>query len=231
MSAGQPTRARGSRRDRAHRRKYPIEPLLLADVARLLTECRPQKPGPTYEVMAARLRCAIVVMYRTGMRVSELLDLTERDLNPTDGTILIRHGKGDKSRLVGMDAWGWDELDQWLTVRRDLAPGYLLPVVMGPTAGQKWWDCDLRRQMRDAGHRTHLGKRAHPHALRHGFAVELRREGADLLTIQAALGHVDLSVTAVYLAGIDPMERLAPVIARRAPMVELPHSKNREGGP
>jgi site-specific recombinase XerD len=218
---------RGSRRDRAHRRKYPLEPLLLTDVVALLSECVPQKPGATYEVMAARLRAAIIVMYRTGMRVSELLDLTERDLDPEQGTILIRHGKGDRSRLVGMDAWGWDELEQWLRVRRDLAPGYLLPVVMGLTAGAKWWDCDLRRQMRDAGQRAHLGKRAHPHALRHGLSVELRREGADLLTIQAVLGHADLTTTAVYLESINPMERLAPVIARRAPMIELPHDVRR----
>jgi site-specific recombinase XerD len=225
MSTTHPTRAQGSRRDRAHRRKYPLEPLLLADVALLLSECRPQKPGPTYEIMAARLRAAIVVLYRTGMRVSELADLTERDLDPTQGTILIRHGKGDRSRLVGMDAWGWDELDRWLTIRHHIAPGYLLPVVMGATAGAKWWDSDLRRQMREAGRRAGLGKRCHPHALRHGWTIENHREGLDLLSIQAQLGHADLSITQIYLAGINPMERLAPVIARRAPMIELPHGQ------
>jgi site-specific recombinase XerD len=214
---------RGSRRERQHRRKYPLEPLLLTDVARLLNECSPQKPGPTYIIMAARFRTAIVVLYRTGMRVSELLDLTERDLDQGQGTILIRHGKGDRSRLVGVDAWGWKEINQWLTIRHELEPGYLLPVIMGPTTGTKWWDSDLRRQMREAGRRAHLNKRVHPHALRHGWTVESRREGIDLLSLQAQLGHADLSITQIYLASIDPMEKLAPVIARQAPMIELPH--------
>lgn len=213
-----------SRAERAKRRKYPIEALLLDDVVALLNECRPKgRNGLTYDISAARLRIAIVLMYRTGMRVSEMLDLTESDLND-DGTILIRHGKGDKMRLVGMDAWGWQELEQWLEIRRTLPPGLLVPQVKRPRAGQRWAASDLRRQMRRAGADAGLRKRPHPHALRHGWTVENHREGVDLLTLQAQLGHTDLTVTQIYLAALTQLEKLAPVIRRTAPMIVLPHS-------
>jgi site-specific recombinase XerD len=54
----------------------------------------------------ARLRGVIVVMWRAGLRISEALALAESDLDPTRGAILVRHGKGDKRREVGMDSWG-----------------------------------------------------------------------------------------------------------------------------
>lgn len=223
-----PPRELLSRRERARRRKYPLEPLLLDDVERLLRECRPQgRKGPTYDRSSARLRVAIVIMYRTGMRVSEMLDLTERDLDQDAGTLFIRCGKGGVARFVGMDAWGWQEVNAWLDIRHEIGPGYLVPVIKHPGAGARWAASDLRRQMRAAGRRAGLLKRPHPHALRHGWAVEARREGNDLLTIQAQLGHADLTTTEIYMGGIDHMERLAPIINRRAPMIELPHAPMR----
>ena len=53
-----------------------------------------------------RLRGLIVVMWRAGLRIGEVLALTESDLDADRGAILVRHGKGDKRREVGMDQWG-----------------------------------------------------------------------------------------------------------------------------
>jgi integrase len=55
-----------------------------------------------------RLRGLVVVMWRAGLRISETLALTESDLDADRGAILVRHGKGNKRREVGMDQWGWD---------------------------------------------------------------------------------------------------------------------------
>ncbi len=64
-----------------------------------------------------RLRGLIVVMWRAGLRISETLALTESDLDADRGAILVRHGKGDKRREVGMDQWGWELLCSWLAYR------------------------------------------------------------------------------------------------------------------
>ncbi len=64
-----------------------------------------------------RLRGLIVVLWRAGLRISEALALTESDLDPDRGAILVRRGKGGKRRKrreVGMDRWAWDQLTPWL---------------------------------------------------------------------------------------------------------------------
>jgi site-specific recombinase XerD len=53
-----------------------------------------------------RLRGVIVMLWRAGLRISEALALNETDLDPDRGAVLVRHGKGEKRREVGMDAWG-----------------------------------------------------------------------------------------------------------------------------
>jgi site-specific recombinase XerD len=67
-----------------------------------------RQAGPP--IHGARLRGLIVVLWRAGLRISEALSLAERDLDPSRGAILVRHGKGDKRREVGMDEWGWEQL-------------------------------------------------------------------------------------------------------------------------
>ena len=64
-----------------------------------------------------RLRGIIVVLWRAGLRVSEALALNETDLDPDRGSLVVRHGKGDKRREVGMDRWAWTHLDPWLELR------------------------------------------------------------------------------------------------------------------
>ncbi len=72
-----------------------------------------------------RLRGVIVILWRAGLRISEALALNESDLNRDRGAVLVRHGKGDKRREVGMDRWAWEQLDSWLSLRAALPPGAL----------------------------------------------------------------------------------------------------------
>jgi site-specific recombinase XerC len=62
----------------------------------------------------------IVVLWRAGLRISEALALNETDLDPDRGALLVRHGKGDKRREVGMDRWAWSHLEPWLQLRTNL---------------------------------------------------------------------------------------------------------------
>ena len=213
-----------SRQDRIKQRKKPLIAIRQHELVKLLDSCQPLTPGPTAVLSAARLRAVIVVLDRTGVRVSELLALTETDLDADDGTILIRRGKGGKRRLVGMDDWGWRELQQWTELRNEHIPaGRLFPTLRGRTRGGAFTDSDLRHQLAACANRAGLPHNAHPHSFRHGWAVRARRDGMDIVTIQAQLGHSDLTTTAIYLDEIDPVERLAPVIHRPAPMIEIPH--------
>jgi site-specific recombinase XerD len=172
---------------------------------------------------AVRLRGLIVVLWRAGLRVSEALALTESDLDPDRGAILVRHGKGDKRREVGMDRWGWRQLDPWLKLRATLPVGALFCVLRGPTRGRPWASAGVRSQLHLVAGGAGVRRRFAPHQLRHAHAVEMSREGVPLLVIQRQLGHADLAITPVYLRGIDNTEIVDAVHERPAPMIPATH--------
>ena len=188
----------------------------------MLDACQPLRRGREAELSAMRLRCLLVILYRAGLRISEALGLYEFDLRRTERAMVVRHGKGDKRRIVVLDEWAWQEVEFWLTKRQEIPPGALLPVIRGSKAGCEMTSPDVRRQMADLKKRCNLRRRVAPHQFRHGFAVEASRDGIPLYSLQGQLGHARLDVTERYLRGIDPMERLAPIAARKPPMTVIP---------
>jgi site-specific recombinase XerD len=166
-----------------------------------------------------RLRGLMVVLWRAGLRISEGLSLTEGDLEPGRGAMLVRRGKGGKRREVGMDDWGWQQLRPWLEHRVGLPVGPLFCVLKGPTAGQPWSAPSARTQFRRLAARAGVRRRFAPHQLRHAHAVEMAREGVSLNVIQRQLGHANLGITSIYLEGIDSGEIIETVHARRAPVI------------
>ena len=84
-----------------------------------------------------RLRGLIVVLWRAGLRIQEALALAEGDLDHGRGALLVRRGKGGRRREVGMDAWGWDELQLWPERRVELPVGPLFCVLNGRTRGRQ----------------------------------------------------------------------------------------------
>ena len=126
-------------------------------------------------------------MYRAGLRVSEALALRPADVNLTDGTVRVLHGKGDKPRTVGLDPGAVDAVypldGQAPRVRLPQRPAVLHP---GRRPGRGRYVRDmLKRQAAKAG----LEKRVHPHGLRHTHAAELVREGVPINVIRDQLGH------------------------------------------
>lgn len=166
-----------------------------------------------------RVRALIVVLWRAGLRVSEALALTEGDLEAGRGAILVRQGKGGRRREVGMDDWGWRQLDPWLKHRLRLPVGALFCVLSGPTAGRPWSAAAVRTQLRRLAEQAGVRRRFAPHQLRHAHAVEMAREGVPLNVIQRQLGHADLGITSVYLQGIDSGEIVDVVHGRHAPVI------------
>ena len=93
--AGRPPRNKGLR--------YPPDPPTVEEIVAVMRQAGDGLQG-------ARLRALIVLLGRAGLRINEALTLTERDLEPGAGSVLVRHGKGGRRREVGMDRWGWDHL-------------------------------------------------------------------------------------------------------------------------
>ena len=195
-------------------RRYPADPPRVEEIVAVM---RAAGDG----VSAARLRALIVVLWRAGLRVGEALALAESDLDPARGSILVRHGKGDKRREAGMDEWAWDQLAPWLTTRAAFPVGPLFCVIKGGTAGGPWSSTAVRSEFRRLGRRTGVRRRFAPHQLRHAHAVEMAREGVSLNIIQRQLGHANLGITSIYLQGIDSGEIIDAVHGRRAPMISV----------
>jgi site-specific recombinase XerD len=168
-----------------------------------------------------RLRGLIVVLWRAGLRIQEALALAEGDLDHGRGALLVRRGKGGRRREVGMDAWGWDELQPWLELRVELPVGPLFCVINGRTSGRQWSSAGARTELRRTAVSAGARRRFAPHQLRHAHAVEMAHEGVPLVVIQRQLGHSNLGITSVYLQGIDNAEIINTVHARRAPMIPV----------
>ena len=168
-----------------------------------------------------RLRGLIAVLWRAGLRIDEALSLSEADLDPRCGSLLVRHGKGGRRREVGMDAWGWEQLQPWIESRLELPLGPLFCIVTGPTRGRHWANAAARADLRRTAARAGVRRRFAPHQLRHAHAVEMAREGVPLIVIQPQLGHSNLGITSIDLQGINNAEIIETVHARRAPMVQL----------
>jgi site-specific recombinase XerD len=202
--AGRPPRNKGLR--------YPADPPTVQEIIAVMREAGTDRHG-------ARLRALIVVLWRGGLRIQEALALSERDLDPRRGSLVVRHGKGGRRREIGMDAWGWEQLRPWLSARVELPVGPFFCVIDGPTRGRPWSSAAVRSEFRRRAAQAGVRRRFAPHQLRHAHAVELAREGVPLNVIQRQLGHANLGTTSIYLQGIDTEEIIATVNARRAPMM------------
>jgi site-specific recombinase XerD len=197
-------------------RTYPPDPPTVEEIVAVVNACHETPAG-------RRTRAIIILLWRAGLRISEALALIDSDLDRREGSVLVRHGKGDKRRIVAMDDWAWDRLQPWLEERRHYPAGPVFCVVAGPTAGvRSWSDTDVRRALHTAARDAGVRKRFAPHQLRHCLACELWRSGVDLLAIQRQLGHARLDVTQLYLRSVAPMEALKEIRDRPAPVMGLP---------
>ena len=146
-----------------------------------------------------RDRTMLEVLYATGMRVSELINLTlERvDLNMK---YIIAFGKGSKERIVPLGSVAAEFLQQYLEkVRPKLThAGRNTNIVFLAFGGheltrQRFWQI-----IRAYGRKANIKKALTPHILRHSFATHLLDNGADLRSVQELLGHSDISTTQIY---------------------------------
>ncbi|MDQ6774131.1 MAG: tyrosine-type recombinase/integrase [Candidatus Dormibacteraeota bacterium] len=160
-----------------------------------------------------RNRALLVAMYRGGLRVSEALALKPGDVDPERGTVRVLHGKGDRSRVVGLDDGAMAIIQRWMDHRRtlQLRNGPLFCTLAGTHVLPSY----VRTLMRRIAGKAGIEKRVHPHGLRHSHAADLVADGVPVNLIQQQLGHANLSVTDRYLRHVAPGDVIAMGRARK----------------
>ncbi len=145
-----------------------------------------------------RDRCMLEVLYACGLRVSELVGLTLREVSLNQGVLRIV-GKGGKERLVpvGEEALHW--LQRYLREARGELLGAAESDVLFPSRrGQAMTRQTFWHRIKQHAQRAGIRAAVSPHVLRHAFATHLVNHGADLRVVQLLLGHSDLSTTQIY---------------------------------
>jgi integrase/recombinase XerD len=166
--------------------------LMLSDVDALLAQ--PDRKTD----LGLRDHAMIQVLYASGLRISELADLTLERLNLQQGFVIIM-GKGSKERLVPVGRAALDAVNEYLdTSRPRLMKGKMGDHVFVSHSGdklsrQRLWEI-IKANARRAGIKINVM----PHMLRHSFATHLLERGADLRSVQMMLGHADIATTQIY---------------------------------
>lgn len=178
-------------------KRYPIEVLTKTEVQALLEACGQEKWTDR------RNYALIVLLWRTGLRISEALALRPCDVDLERGAIRVLRGKGGRARTVGIDRSGVESLSMWITEHASLGhrAGELLFVTASRRALTSGYP---RRKLPELGRAAGVHKRVHAHGLRHTHASELRAEGIDIAVIKQQLGHRSLLTTIEYLDHLEP---------------------------
>lgn len=152
----------------------------------------------TDEPLGHRDRAMLEILYATGLRVSELINITQSQINFNQGVLRIV-GKGDRERLIplGEESLRWVRefiAGPRMEILLERQTDYLFPTRRGDRmTRQAFWHI-IKRYAEKANIRSKMS----PHSLRHAFATHLLNRGADLRVVQLLLGHSDLSTTQIY---------------------------------
>lgn len=145
-----------------------------------------------------RDKAMLEVLYATGVRISELLNLTLSNYNAKNSTIKVM-GKGSKERIIPLSDITKKYLDLYIKEYRKFilktkTSTYLFINYNGEKMSRQGFFKILKKRCLD----SHIKKEISPHILRHSFATHLLNNGADLRVIQELLGHENISTTEIY---------------------------------
>ena len=149
------------------------------------------------DYLSSRNRCLIELLYATGLRVSELLDLTLNNINIKMGFIKVL-GKGNKERMVPFSAYTGPLLEEYINEYRDEFKSKNDLLLFYNQHGKRLSREEFYQILQTIIQTTSVTKKVSPHTIRHTFATHLLENGADLRSIQELLGHSDISTTTIY---------------------------------
>ncbi len=153
----------------------------------------------TYTDLGKRDRAMLGTLYSSGLRVSELLSLKERDIFFDEGIIRV-FGKGSKERLVPIGSDAKTSIINYINNSRSnlLKNNSEIDTLFLNSRGKPLSRMGLWKIIEKYVKYTGIEKNVHPHTFRHSFATHLLEGGADLRAVQEMLGHSDISTTQIY---------------------------------
>ena len=148
--------------------------------------------------LGLRNRCVVEVLYDTGVRVSELVNIKIKDIDFSEKTISIV-GKGSKQRIVYFGDYLYDVLKDYINSARNilLDKNNTEELILN-SRGNKITTRGIEKIIDDIVNKASLKHKISPHVLRHTFATHMLNGGSDIKTIQQLLGHESLSTTGIY---------------------------------
>lgn len=158
---------------------------------------------PTNNKTGLRDRAIVELLFSSGLRVSELVNLNRDHINLNRREFMVR-GKGQKDRPVFVSKSAAEHVSAYLEVRDDNLPALFLNYSRRsakPSASGDYRRLSARSIQRMVAHYARLAgitKHVSPHTMRHSFATDLLMNGADLRSVQSMLGHSNISTTQVY---------------------------------
>lgn len=143
-----------------------------------------------------RDKAILELLFSTGLRVSELCAL-DSDIDLSRDELSVR-GKGDKVRVVFLSSYAKDAVSVYLRSRKDMEDALFVSLSIGKKQGGRITPRSVERMIKGYAIRAGLTKKVTPHVLRHSFATDLLSNGADLRSVQALLGHANITTTQIY---------------------------------
>ena len=173
--------------------------LTIDQVERLLDASGPEAgEAEASELIGLRDRALLELLYATGARVSEVVQLDIDDLS--HGDVVRVRGKGSKERIIPVGSYARSALEAYLTRSRPelsrrgrATPRLFLGARGAPLSRQSAW-----LVIQHAAERAQLTAHVSPHTLRHSFATHLLQGGADVRVVQELLGHASVATTQIY---------------------------------
>jgi integrase/recombinase XerD len=154
----------------------------------------PREESPT----GLRDRAMLDLLYATGLRVGELINLRIADLDDAQGTVRVI-GKGNKQRIVPVGRDALQSVETYQSQQRpQLLKGRVSPYLFITARGTRMTRQGFWKLLRGHGKTAGIFAGLSPHVLRHTFATHLLEGGADLRSLQAMLGHADIGTTQLY---------------------------------
>lgn len=176
----------------------PLEPISITDVKSLIDTCQ------RGDLIGERDRTLFLFLLDTGARAREACNMNIKDVDLNTGAVMIRYGKGGKTRMVFIGRTTRRAVRAYLRLRHDPSPA----LFVSKDEERLTYD-GLRLLLERRAKRAKLSNKPKLHGFRRAFALNMLRSGVDIFVLQRLMGHADLQVLRRYLAQNDEDNQLA----------------------
>ncbi|MCD2450373.1 tyrosine recombinase XerC [Methylicorpusculum oleiharenae] len=151
----------------------------------------------TVSALEIRDQAMFELFYSCGLRLSELTDLNINDLDLSDRTLIVRSGKGNKTRVLPIGSKAVKSVNSWLMLRPQYNAGDETALFIS-NRGKRISTRNVHQRLQNWCQTKGVAEHVHPHMLRHSFASHLLESSQDLRAVQELLGHANISTTQIY---------------------------------